>query len=37
MLLLLGLSAVKKGSPPVPEQAINEAKLTKEAIRNGRS
>jgi Putative Actinobacterial Holin-X, holin superfamily III len=30
---LLGLGAVKKGSPPVPEQAIMEAKLTTEAIR----
>ena len=30
---LLGLAAVKKGSPPVPEQAIREAKLTTEAIR----
>jgi membrane-bound ClpP family serine protease len=30
---LLGLAAVKKGSPPVPEQAIQEAKLTTEAIR----
>ena len=33
MLALLGLSAVKKGAPPVPEQAIAEAKLTTEAIR----
>lgn len=32
-LALLGLAAVKKGSPPVPEQAIQEAKLTTEAIR----
>jgi hypothetical protein len=32
-LALLGLGAVKKGSPPVPEQAIREAKLTTEAIR----
>lgn len=30
---LLGLGAIKKGSPPVPEQAIHEAKLTTEAIR----
>jgi hypothetical protein len=30
---LLGLGAVKKGSPPIPEQAIQEAKLTTEAIR----
>lgn len=37
ILLLIGLSALKKGAPPVPEQAIREAKLTTEAIRNGRS
>ena len=36
VLLLVGLSAIKKGAPPVPEQAIREAKLTTEAIRNGR-
>ena len=32
-LVLLGLGAIKKGSPPVPEQAIAEAKKTTEAIR----
>ena len=37
VLLLVGLSAIKNGAPPVPEQAIREAKLTTEAIRNGRS
>ena len=37
ILLPVGLSAIKKGAPPVPEQAIREAKLTTEAIRNGRS
>jgi len=36
-LLLVGLSAIRKGAPPVPEQAIREAKLTTEAIRNGNS
>jgi hypothetical protein len=30
---LVGLAAIKKGSPPVPEQAIQEAKRTTEAIR----
>jgi hypothetical protein len=30
---LVGLSALRKGSPPVPEQAIRQAKLTTEAIR----
>ena len=37
VLLLVGLSVIKRGAPPVPEQAIREAKLTTEAIRNGRS
>ena len=36
VLLLVGLDMIKKGAPPVPEQAIREAKLTTEAIRNGR-
>jgi hypothetical protein len=36
ILLLVGLGAIRKGTPPVPEQAIHEAKLTTEAIRNGR-
>jgi uncharacterized membrane protein YqjE len=29
---LAGLKSVKKGSPPVPTQAIHEAKLTREAV-----
>jgi hypothetical protein len=29
------LAMLKKGSKPVPEQAIGEARLTTEAIRNG--
>jgi Putative Actinobacterial Holin-X, holin superfamily III len=33
VLGLLGRSRIQKGSPPVPEQAIREAKLTGEAIR----
>jgi tetrahydromethanopterin S-methyltransferase subunit C len=37
ILLLVGLSAIRKGAPPVPEQAIREARLTTEAIRNGGS
>jgi membrane protein implicated in regulation of membrane protease activity len=37
ILLFAGLSSIKKGAPPVPEQAIREVKLTTEAIRNGRS
>jgi Putative Actinobacterial Holin-X, holin superfamily III len=30
---LIGRGRIRKGSPPVPEQAIREAKLTGEAIR----
>ena len=33
ILGLVGRSRIRKGSPPVPEQAIREAKLTGEAIR----
>jgi Putative Actinobacterial Holin-X, holin superfamily III len=31
---LLGLGALKKGSPPVPEQAIKEAKMTSAALKS---
>jgi Putative Actinobacterial Holin-X, holin superfamily III len=31
---LLALGALKKGTPPVPEQAIREAKLTTEALKS---
>jgi len=37
LVLLLGLFAyvsVKKGTPPVPEQALREAKLTTEALKS---
>jgi hypothetical protein len=34
VLGLLGLRSIKKGTPPVPEQAIREAKLTTTAIRS---
>src|SRR5438105_8951250 len=38
MLGLLGLGRLRKGTPPVPEQAIEEAKRTTEALRtNGHS
>jgi hypothetical protein len=38
ILALVGLSRVRKGTPPVPELAIQEAKLTSTALRsNGRS
>lgn len=34
---LVGIAKIKKGTPPVPEQAIREAKLTTEALKsNGR-
>jgi len=32
-LAMLGLGRIKRGTPPVPEQAIREAKLTTEALR----
>lgn len=38
ILGLLGRRSIQKGSPPVPEQAITEAKLTTEALKsNGRT
>jgi putative superfamily III holin-X len=37
LLALLGLAAIKRGTPPVPEQAIEEAKLTTEALRSNGS
>jgi uncharacterized membrane protein YqjE len=33
LLGLLGMQAIKKGTPPVPEQALEEAKLTTEALK----
>jgi Putative Actinobacterial Holin-X, holin superfamily III len=36
MLGFLGISSLAKGTPPVPEQAIEEAKLTTQALKNGR-
>jgi positive regulator of sigma E activity len=36
VLGFLGITALAKGTPPVPEQAIEEAKLTTEALKNGR-
>jgi hypothetical protein len=35
VLALAGLGAIKKGTPPVPEQAVAEARLTTEVLRNG--
>jgi Putative Actinobacterial Holin-X, holin superfamily III len=34
LLAFLGINRIKKGTPPVPEQAIREAKLTTEAIKS---
>jgi VIT1/CCC1 family predicted Fe2+/Mn2+ transporter len=37
LLALLAVNRIRKGTPPVPEQAIREAKLTTEALKsNGR-
>jgi uncharacterized membrane protein YqjE len=35
ILALIGLKAIKRGTPPVPKQALEEAKRTQEALRNG--
>ena len=34
VLAMAGVRKIKRGTPPVPEQAIAEAKLTSEAIRS---
>jgi hypothetical protein len=34
LLGAVGLAAIKRGTPPVPEQAIREAKLTTEALKS---
>jgi predicted Co/Zn/Cd cation transporter (cation efflux family) len=36
VLGLVGVKKVAKGTPPVPKQAIEEAKRTTEALRNGK-
>ena len=37
LLGILGLAKIRTGTPPIPEQAIREAKLTTEALKsNGR-
>ncbi len=33
VLVLLARRQIRKGTPPIPEQAIREAKLTKEALK----
>jgi len=35
VLGFIGYTAVSKATPPLPEQAIEEAKLTTEALKNG--
>jgi uncharacterized membrane protein YqjE len=35
VLALIGLKTLKRGTSPVPKQAIEEAKRTREALRNG--
>ena len=34
VLGFLGIAKVKKGTPPLPEQAIQEAKLTTEVLKS---
>jgi putative superfamily III holin-X len=36
VLVALGLGVIRKGAPPVPEQAIQEAKLTVAAVTDGK-
>ena len=36
ILAAVALQRIRRGTPPVPEQAIREAKLTTEALKNGR-
>ena len=37
LLALIGLKLIRKGSPPVPEQALTEARLTTEALKSNGS
>ncbi len=37
VLALVGMSLIKKATPPVPEQAVAEARLTTEALRSNGS
>jgi magnesium-transporting ATPase (P-type) len=36
VLAVLGIGRISKGTPPIPEQAIAEAKLMTEALKNGK-
>jgi len=35
LLAVVGVTLLRRGAPPVPEQAIAEARLTTEALQNG--
>jgi uncharacterized membrane protein YqjE len=35
LLVVIGIASIKKGVPPVPEHALEEAKRTAEALKNG--
>ena len=35
VLALVGVRLIKKGAPPVPEQALEEIRLTRETLRGG--
>ena len=34
-LAAIGVRSVRKGAPPVPEQALHEAQMTREALKHG--
>ena len=34
LLAILAVGRIKKGTPPIPEQAIREARLTTEALKS---
>jgi hypothetical protein len=36
VLAVIGRSTVQRATPPVPQQALEEARLTSEALKNGR-
>jgi hypothetical protein len=35
ILVLVGVRLIKKGTPPVPEQALEEIRLTRQTLRGG--
>jgi len=35
ILVMVGVRLIKKGTPPVPEQALEEIRLTRETLRGG--